>query len=112
VICNAFDITLVPFPFVERPASKIRPALVVSCTEFNAANGHSVMAMITTASKTIWPDDHMILNPQVAGLVRNCYVRWKIFTLPNEMIVRRIGRIGDDDRISLIKKVQAVFAWA
>jgi mRNA interferase MazF len=97
VICNQWDVALVPFPFMEMPASKKRPALVISSQPFNDANGHTIFAMITTAKASTWASDYLLASPQSAGLTRDCYVRWKTFTLPNDMILRRLGRLAQED---------------
>ena len=91
------DIVVVPFPFVERAATRRRPALVLSKRGFNKA-GHSVLAMITTSSHTSWPGDIAVTNLKAAGLRVECLVRLKLFTLDNRLIVRRIGRLARADR--------------
>ncbi len=112
MICKHWQIAIVPFPFMERPAVKRRPALVISNIEFNTANNHSVMAMITSASQDPWPSDYAILNPSAAGLMVNCYVRWKIFTIPNEMIIRVAGDLDDEDREALTIQARTIFIRA
>lgn len=89
---------VVPFPFVDIAAEKRRPSLVLSTRAFNEANGHSICAMITTASRTRWPSDVVIQELPDAGLPRSCVVRWKLFTLPNETILRRAGKLAKRDR--------------
>ncbi|MEX0627389.1 MAG: type II toxin-antitoxin system PemK/MazF family toxin, partial [Cucumibacter sp.] len=49
MICEFGDVVVVPFPFVERPISKRRPALVFSTRAFNTENDHSALAMISQA---------------------------------------------------------------
>lgn len=112
MICDHWDVVAVPFPFMERPAVKRRPALVISTRPFNEANGHSIMAMITAALLDAWPDDHRLLRPDEAGLRHDCRVRWKVFTLPNEMIVKRIGELADEDREALMIRARTVFIRA
>ena len=62
MICDHWDIALVPFPFMDIPVSKKRPALVISSKEFNSKNDHSVFAMITTAKASSWPSDYLLLE--------------------------------------------------
>jgi mRNA interferase MazF len=112
MICNHWQVAIVPFPFMEKPAVKRRPALVISNREFNSANDHTVMAMITSASLDSWPSDYAILNPLAAGLVANCYVRWKIFTLPNETIIRLAGDLDDEDREAMTVQARTIFIRA
>lgn len=109
MICDHWDIALVPFPFMEFPAAKKRPTLVISAREFNSKNHHSIFAMITTAKSSTWPSDYLLLAPQESGLKKNCYVRWKTFTLPNEMIVRCLGKLSEQDKDQLLTAAQKIF---
>ena len=112
MICNSWHVAAVPFPFMERPAVKRRPALIVSNRAFNTANDHTIMAMITTAKLDRWPSDYLIAKPGEAGLQTDCYVRWKVFTLPNGMIVRIIGELADEDREALMVQARMIFVRA
>lgn len=94
---DGFDVVVVPFPFTERPASKRRPALVVSEAHFNQQHGHLVLAMITTAGQTAWPSDIVIADIAAAGLPAPSVVRLKLFTLDESLIARRIGELARRD---------------
>lgn len=101
MICDTGDVVVVPFPFVDVDAEKRRPSLVLSQRPFNQSSGHSICAMITTAQHTRWSSDVSIEDLKVAGLPRSCVVRWKLFTLPNDIILRRAGRLSNADRRSV-----------
>jgi len=96
VICDSWDVVVVPFPFIEKGATKRRPALVVSKRTFNKA-GHSVLAMITTKAHPKWPGDTELSEYAEAGLHMRCIVRLKIFTLDNRLILKRIGHLSKVD---------------
>jgi mRNA interferase MazF len=96
-ICERFDVAIVLFPFIDRARAKPRPALVLSGRAFNAAHGAAVMAMITTAAFTHWPSDVPIADLARAGLSASSVVRFKLFTLQNGIIARRIGRLSRAD---------------
>lgn len=98
MICDAGDVVVVPFPFVDIAAEKRRPSVVLSRLAFNEAHGHSICAMITTAARSAWPSDIAIADLGAAGLSRSCMVRWKLFTLPNAIILRRAGALSEQDR--------------
>lgn len=108
MICDRWQVAVMPFPFMERVASKRRPALALSNRYFNFGNGHTIMAMITTAKSANWPSDYAIEDLATAGLRLACYVRWKVFTLPNELIERTIGELGDVDRETLTIQARTV----
>jgi mRNA interferase MazF len=88
---------VVPFPFTDSPASKRRPALVLSSREFNHGSGHSLMAQITKAKQSSWPGDFRVQNVE-AGLPEECIVRMKLFTIDNRLMQKRIGRLSETDR--------------
>lgn len=92
-----FDIVVVPFPFTDRRGEKRRPALVVSSSRFNRTHRQSILAMITTSSSE-WPSDVVIERWREAGLNVACKVRFKLFTLDDDRIVRRLGALAPRDR--------------
>ena len=98
MICDFGDVTVVPFPSTDLDLSKSRPALVLSSGAFHAAIGQTIVAMVTTASRSDWPSDIVLADNQAAGLLHPSRVRLKLFTLPNELITRRIGGLGAADR--------------
>ena len=57
--------------------------------------------MIPTKAHPKWPGDTEIAQYEEAGLRTPCFVRLKIFTLDSRLILRRIGRLSQDD----VKKV-------
>ena len=102
MIYSQFDVVIVPFPFTEKDASKRRPALVLSGkSEFNEAAGHSVMAMITTASHSSWPLDIRLSDLESTGLKVASIVRMKLFTIDHTLIRERIGSLGTNDQVSV-----------
>ena len=97
MICDAGDVVIVPFPFVDHPVVKIRPALVLSVRRFNADEGQSLLAMITTAARSHWTSDCPIRELEPAGLKTASVVRLKLFTFENAVIGRRLGSLADQD---------------
>ena len=110
MICSLGDVIVVPFPFVDSSAAKRRPSVVLSAKAFNESNSHSICAMITTASRTNWPNDISITDLDTAGLQRSCVVRFKLFTLPNAIILKRIGALGDEDRSKIVAATHAIMS--
>jgi mRNA interferase MazF len=97
-----FDIVIVPFPFTDIASVKRRPALVLSDEKaFNGPAGHSVMAMITTATHARWPLDVPITDLATAGLPAPSVVRMKVFTLDHRLVLRRSGHLGAKDQAAV-----------
>jgi mRNA interferase MazF len=100
VICNAYDVVVVPFPFTDRLVSKRRPAMVLSSSEFNAASGNSVLAMITSTANPPSPLD-IEIDSKKAGLKAPSKVRMKLFTLDNRLILNKAGALAKNDRVAI-----------
>lgn len=95
--CESWQVVIVPFPFTDRSTTKRRPALVLSQKRFNR-HGHSILAMITSATHEPWPGDTRLGDLAGAGLRRPCIVRLKIFTLDSRFILRRLGVLAAADQ--------------
>jgi mRNA interferase MazF len=110
-IYSRYDVVRVPFPFTDRQSEKNRPALVLSHSgAFNAAAGHSVMAMITSATHAPWPLDVEILDLAAAGLRSASIVRFKLFTLDHRLVRGPLGSLADDDRVRVTAAVQSLLS--
>jgi len=105
VICDRYEIVVVPFPFTQRSSVKRRPALALSSMDFNERSGNTLFAMITSSENDPWPLD-FALDYQTAGLTRPCVVRFKLFTLDNRVIIKRIGELHRTDRPSIRKSLR------
>lgn len=108
---DALDVVVVPFPFTDRETSKRRPALVVSSLDFNDAHEQSILAMITSV-RVPWPSDVTIQDWHGAGLNVPCKVRFKLFTVDDGLIVRRIGSLSTQDARAVRKALSRVLATA
>ena len=105
MICDPWNVVVVPFPFTDTAGAKRRPALVLSETDFNGS-GSTVLAMITTSTQKPWPGDVEIRDPEAAGLKAACFVRLKIFTLDSRLLLRQIGRLEHADRERVAAEVR------
>ncbi len=101
---KAFDVVVVPFPFTDKTTTKRRPALVLSqANSFNKRIAHSVLAMITSASNSVWPLDIEIEDIDAAGLSYASIVRMKLFTLDDQLVIRKAGSLSTKDQIAVTK---------
>lgn len=110
MICDLGDVVIVPFPFVDVAAEKRRPSVVLSRQAFNRSNGHSICAMITTAAQTAWRSDIAIDDLGAAGLTRPCIIRFKLFTLPNAVILRRAGALAEKDHDNVVATARVIMS--
>lgn len=106
-----FDVVVVPFPFTDTEAKKRRPGLILSADKtFNSSVGHSVMAMITTASHSTWALDVKITDLAAAGLKAPSIVRMKLFTLDHALVRKQIGRLSTVDEAAVIESLSRLLA--
>ena len=111
VIYKAFDVVVVPFPFTDRKAAKRRPALVLSMKgNFGDKIAHSVLAMITSSRNAPWPLDVTIQNKKSSGLSSPSVVRMKIFTLDNQLIISKAGRLAKADQAQVKTNLRQLLA--
>ena len=106
MICDPWDVVVVPFPFTEKAGVKRRPALALSSRVFNE-KGHTILTMITTKSHFPWPGDSPIVDLAAAGLHAPCIVRLKLFTLDNSLFLRHSGRLSEEDRKAVVQALHA-----
>lgn len=94
---QAYDVIIVPFPYVDRLAEKRRPALVISSAALGKF-GLLWVAMITSAGNDPWACDVPIADIERAGLPAPSVVRpAKIACIEPGRIIRRAGRLGARD---------------
>jgi mRNA interferase MazF len=65
--------------------------------------------MITRATHTKWPSDRPIEDLQSTGLRDPSVVRFKVFTLDNRILQRRIGQLSRDDARACVTVLRTVF---
>ncbi|MCF6179783.1 MAG: type II toxin-antitoxin system PemK/MazF family toxin [Geopsychrobacter sp.] len=104
---KTFDVVVVPFPFTDRTTTKRRPALILSNAQrFNRKVGQAVMAMITSAKNSDWPLDTEIKDLDSAGLPSPSIVRMKLFTLDEQLVIRKAGSLGRGDQAKVTAALQ------
>jgi mRNA interferase MazF len=113
VTFERWQVISVPFPFVEGPGSKRRPALVVSTDAFHRAHGACFGAMITTARhmRDLRPDDIPIQDLARAGLPRPCVIRvarLAIFEWSEE--IHAVGVLSASERRPVARLLDLWFA--
>lgn len=109
MIYNQFDVVLVPFPFTDRNVSKKRPALVLSNSDYQIKTNHLILAMITTAKNSRWENDLEIKQLEDTGLKTPCIIRYKIFSLDERFILKKIGFISENEQKLIKKQLDKIF---
>lgn len=97
VTFEPFDVVRLPFPYADRAEAVARPAIVLTGGDFHNASGTVLVAMVTSARNSSWPQDVVISDREAAGLVVPCVVRMKLNTIALGLIERKIGRLSEVD---------------
>ena len=106
MICDAWSVVVVPFPFTDSAQSKSRPAVVLSTRAFNR-DGQTTMAMVTDARHTKRGGD-IPLPAGTAHLATGSLIRMKIFSLDNRLIQRKLGMLPSSYGKLLAAQLQTV----
>jgi mRNA interferase MazF len=101
------DVVLIPFPFTDQTTTKKRPAVVVSSSVHHRSRPDIVLMAITSRIKP-GADDTAIERWEEAGLIKPSVIKPVFATVEKGLVIRRLGRLHDDDRQSLKKLLQTI----
>jgi len=76
---------------------------------FNKQVGQSVLAMITSAKISSWPLDVEIEDLDSAGLPSASVIRMKVFTLDDQLVIRKAGVLSKKDTLAVVDTLQQLF---
>ncbi|MFH2113210.1 MAG: type II toxin-antitoxin system PemK/MazF family toxin [Spirochaetota bacterium] len=111
--CKPGDLVNVPFPFIDVPEKKLRPALVLSDQQFHQTSGAIILMMVTSAGRSRWDSDIVMDDWQAAGLHKASILRFKIFTIDEQLVVSRRGALSDRDQQKVRNFLRNIFSyWA
>lgn len=89
------DVVFLPFPYRDQLAESVRPAVIVSRTEFNQ-RGDVIVTAVTTHVPRL-PTDVALLDWKSANLVKPSTARMLVATIAESRIVHHVGRLSDRD---------------
>ena len=98
VIYNSWDVVTVPFPFTDSTETKRRPALILSKSDYQCKTGNLILLMITSAGDSSWYSDIKIEDLTTVGLKKSSVVRFKMFSLDERLIIKKIGNLSEPDK--------------
>ena len=103
-----WDVVVVPFPYTDQAADKVRPAVILSSPRHLQTSDVCYLAMITSAANPAWPGDVPVSNLRGAGLPVASVVRTaKIMTLSCARIVKRLGALPKPDQAKVAAYVES-----
>jgi mRNA interferase MazF len=92
------DVVLVPFPFTDLSATKVRPAIVASGAAYNASEPDLIVGAVTSRlAVATGPFDLILTDWQAAGLQRPSAFKPVLATLDPARVVFRVGALVSAD---------------
>ena len=108
---RSWDVVILPFPFTDRNAAKVRPAVVVSSEALHSRAGKYYLAMITSAGHATIEGDVGISDLDEAGLPVDSLVRpSKLATVERTAFRKRIGTLPKADRLRVLSSLHRFLA--
>jgi mRNA interferase MazF len=101
------DVVLVPFPFTDLSATRVRPAVVVSSDRYATHTSDVMVAMVTSQPQTGF-SDCALRDWQQAGLIYPSWVRAKIATLAQGLVRFSPGRLSGRDEKAVERTLRIV----
>lgn len=96
------DAILVPFPFTDQSATKIRPAVVISRRGFNERQRDVLILAITGRIQPRIPEtEALVADWRHAGLRKPSLMKPTVTTIDQRLIVRTLGAFSASDCRSL-----------
>jgi len=101
------DVILVPFPFSNLLAIKKRPAVVISSFQYNVLTSDIVIIAITSQmQKILGIGESFIEDWQSAGLHKKSTIKPAITTIEQNLVLKKLGKLSENDLISLKTSLQ------
>lgn len=109
IICNRWDVALVPFPFTDLSSTKRRPALVVSPDNYNVEK--DVVILFITSQINVSPrvGDYDLQKWREAGLPKPSKIRMKFATIDKSLIIKKLGKLKIIDQFEIQKTILSFF---
>ena len=107
---DPWDIVLLPFPFTNLSASKKRPAIVISPKPYNSEQ--DVVVLFLTSKINVSPKvgDYKLKHWQSSNLPKPSMVRMKFATIDKDFILKKIGKMENEDKSSIKGKMKDFFS--
>jgi len=101
------DILLVPFPFSDLSATKVRPAVVISSGHYHSTQPDILLAAITSKI-SVFPDplDYPLSDWQSAGLRYPSAFKPVIFTLDPGRVILHVGKLITTDMTEIDSRLR------
>ena len=103
------DLVLVPFPFTDQTTTKRRPAVVVSSDRYHRERADLLILAVTSQARpAAGVGEVTIAKWKEAGLLRPSVLKPVLATIERGLVLRKLGRLGQEDRAALRKALEEI----
>lgn len=102
------DVVLVPFPFSDLSATKVRPAVVASSNLYHQTQPDLILAAVTSKLEPSTPLDYVLAEWQKAGLRFPSAFKPALFTLDPNRVLFRVGALTFDDLSQVSERLRRI----
>jgi mRNA interferase MazF len=105
------DVILVPFPFSDFSATKVRPAVVISSDLYHSIEPDLLLAALTSQiAKATGPFDYLLTDWREAGLRFPSALKPVLATLDPARVVHHIGSLSAMDLAQVEERMRRALA--
>jgi len=103
------DVVLIAFPFTDQVGQKQRPAVIVSSPAYNTRRPDLIAMAITSQLRGKHEFAEVVIDGwQEAGLLKRSAIKPVIFTVEQQLVRRRLGKLSAHDRAALKEALDLV----
>jgi len=106
------DVVLVSFVFADETGAKQRPAVIISSDTYHQQRQEAIISAITSKVDRMLVGDYLINNWRESGLLFPSVATEITRTIKQSMIVRKLGRISQDDLKEIDKQLSIALGIA
>ena len=101
------EVILVPFPFSDLSATKVRPAVILSSATYHKSEPDLLVGAITSQiAGAIHSVDHVLKDWKSAGLKFPSAFKPVIFTLDPKRVIHKVGMLSKSDLGQVDKRLK------
>ncbi len=106
---NFGDVILVPFPFTDQTSTKKRPAVIVSCNNYQSERFDLVLIAITSQVNPANSFGEMTITEwKVAGLIKPSIIKPVLTTIEKLLVIKKLGQLLEVDTQALKNLLQVI----
>ena len=103
--CSRGDVVLISFVFTDETGVKKRPAVIISSDMYHHQRQEAIISAITSRVDRVLVGDHLLNDWREAGLLLPSVATGIIRTIKQNMIVRKLGKMSEDDLKGICKQL-------